>query len=61
SVLIALGKGVEPMLASHLGLTMKQGVTKNQIEEVFTVIERSVSKLDADAARKVFLEISSRN
>lgn len=61
SVLIALGKGVEPMLASHLGLTMKQGVTKNQIEEVFTVIERSVNKLDADAARKVFLEMSSRN
>lgn len=61
SVLIALGKGVEPMLGSHLGLTLKQGVTKNQIEEVFQLIERSVSKADADAARKVFSEISSRN
>lgn len=61
SVLIALGSGVEPMLASHLGLTMKQGLTKNQIEEVFALIEKSVSKADADAARKVFSEVSSRN
>jgi alkylhydroperoxidase/carboxymuconolactone decarboxylase family protein YurZ len=61
SVLIALGSGVEPMLGSHLGLTMKQGLTKNQIEEVFVVIEKSVSKADADAARKVFTEMSTRN
>lgn len=61
SVLIALGSGVEPMLASHLGLTMKQGVTKNQIEEVFMLVEKSVSKSDADAARKVFSEMASRN
>jgi 4-carboxymuconolactone decarboxylase len=61
SVLIALGSGVEPMLGSHLGLTMKQGITKIQIEEVFAVIEKSVSKPDADAARKVFADLSSRN
>jgi alkylhydroperoxidase/carboxymuconolactone decarboxylase family protein YurZ len=61
SVLIALGSGVEPMLLSHLGLTMKQGVTKNQIDEVFSLIEKSVSKSDADAARKVFSAISSHN
>jgi 4-carboxymuconolactone decarboxylase len=54
SVLIALGKGVEPMLGSHLGLTLKQGLTKSQIEEVFALIEKSVSKADADAARKMF-------
>jgi 4-carboxymuconolactone decarboxylase len=61
SVLIALGSGVEPMLGSHLGLTMKQGLTKNQIEEVFALIEKSVNKADADAARKVFAEVLSRN
>jgi alkylhydroperoxidase/carboxymuconolactone decarboxylase family protein YurZ len=61
SVLIALGKGVEPMLGSHLGLTMKQGITKNQIEEVFALIEKSVSKADADAARKIYSNLSSRN
>lgn len=59
SVLIALGNGVEPMLGSHLGLTMKQGVTKNQIDEVFALFEKSVSKGDADAARKVFSGIVS--
>lgn len=61
SVLIALGSGVEPMLASHLGLTMRQGITRNQIEEVFTLIGKSVNKADADAARKVFSEVTSRN
>lgn len=59
SVLIALGKGVEPMLGSHLGLTLKQGITKNEIEDVFALIEKSVSKADADAARKVFSSIVS--
>jgi 4-carboxymuconolactone decarboxylase len=61
SVLISLGSGVEPMLASHLGLTMKQGISKNQIQEVFALVEKSVSKTDANAARKVFSEMSSRN
>jgi alkylhydroperoxidase/carboxymuconolactone decarboxylase family protein YurZ len=59
SVLIALGKGVEPMLGSHLSLTMRQGVTKSQLEEVFELVEKSVSKADADAARKVFAGIVS--
>lgn len=61
SVLIALGSGVEPMLSSHLGLTMRQGFTKSQMEEVFALIEKSVSKADADAARKVFSGMSNRN
>lgn len=61
SVLIALGSGVEPMLASHLGLTMRQGITKDQLEEVFALIEKSVSKTDAEAARNIFSAMSSRN
>lgn len=59
SVLISLGKGVESMLGSHLDLAMKQGVTKKQIEEVFSLVEKSVSKADADAARKVFSRVAS--
>jgi 4-carboxymuconolactone decarboxylase len=61
SVLIGLGSGVEPMLGSHMGLAMKQGFSKSQLEEVFSQIEKSVNKADADAARKVFAELSSRN
>jgi len=61
SVLIALGRGVEPMLASHLGNTMKQGFSKTQIEEILGWVEQSVGQSDADAARKVFAEILSRN
>jgi alkylhydroperoxidase/carboxymuconolactone decarboxylase family protein YurZ len=60
SVLIALGKGVEPMLGSHLALTMKQGFTNSQINEVFELVEKSVSKTDADAARKVFSELPAQ-
>jgi alkylhydroperoxidase/carboxymuconolactone decarboxylase family protein YurZ len=61
SVLIALGHGVEPMLSSHMSLAMKQGLTKNQMEEVLALVEKSVSKADADAARKVFSELSPGN
>jgi 4-carboxymuconolactone decarboxylase len=61
SVLIALGSGVEPMLGSHMGIAMKQGITKSQMEEVLGLIEKSVSKPDADAARKVFSGVTSRN
>lgn len=60
SALIAL-RGVEPMLGSHMELAIKQGLTKHQLEEVLSLVEKSVSKADAEAARKVFSDISSRN
>lgn len=60
SALIALG-GVEPMLGSHMGLAMKQGLTRVQLEEVISIVEKSVSKADAEAAKKVLIEITSRN
>jgi alkylhydroperoxidase/carboxymuconolactone decarboxylase family protein YurZ len=61
SVLIALGSGVEPMLASHLRLTMKQGFTEAQIEEVFALFEKVVNQGDANAARNVFSKLPSQN
>jgi alkylhydroperoxidase/carboxymuconolactone decarboxylase family protein YurZ len=61
SVLVTLGTGVEAMLSAHLGLAMRQGLTKNQLEEALTLIEKSVSKEDADAARKVLSEIKFSN
>lgn len=60
SALISIG-GVEPMLGSHMALAMRQGLTKNQVEEVLVLFEHSVSKTAADAARKVFAAIISRN
>ena len=59
SVLIALGSGVEPMLSSHMALAIRQGFTKSQLEEVLRLIGESVSKPDADAARKVWSEIKN--
>lgn len=61
SVLIALGQGVEPMLGPHLSLTMKQGLTRNQMEAIFALVEKSVSKADAVAARNVFAGVASEN
>lgn len=60
SALISLG-GVEPMLSSHLSLAMIQGVSKVQLEEVMALVEKLVSKTDAEAARKVLLAVTSRN
>lgn len=39
SVLITLGSGVEPMLASHTELAMKQGMTMKQIEELVELLK----------------------
>lgn len=60
SVLTALGSGVEPMLQSHLGHAMTQGISDAQINDFFSLIETAVSKSDAQAGRKVYSEMKSR-
>lgn len=57
SVLTALGSGVEPMLQSHLGHSMTQGLTEAQVNDFFSLFEKAVSKPDAEAGRKVFNEM----
>lgn len=57
SALISLGR-VEPMLQSHMRISMHQGITENQLLELLSLIEKSVGKTEAASARKVFAEIS---
>jgi alkylhydroperoxidase/carboxymuconolactone decarboxylase family protein YurZ len=56
SVLIAIG-GVEPMMRSHMNLSLNVGITPQQLEEMIQVIEKNGCKKDADAAKPVLAEL----
>lgn len=56
SVLISIG-GVEPMLSSHMNLSLNVGITPQQLEEIIQVIEKNVSKKEADAAKPILAEL----
>lgn len=57
SALISIG-GVEPMLQSHLRISMNQGITEIQLLEIFALFEKSIGRTEAEAARKVYAELS---
>ncbi|MBX6379389.1 MAG: carboxymuconolactone decarboxylase family protein [Thermoflavifilum aggregans] len=46
--------GVEPQLQAHLGMGMNTGITAEQLTAVFDIIEKHISKEQAEIARKVF-------
>ena len=52
AVLTSIG-GVEPMLQSHLGICLHIGLTEPQLRQVFSLLETSVGKADAEAGRAV--------
>lgn len=52
SVLMGIG-GVEPMLNSHMNLSLNVGITPSQLRQMIQVIETHVSKENADAAKVV--------
>jgi alkylhydroperoxidase/carboxymuconolactone decarboxylase family protein YurZ len=56
SVIASLG-GLEPMLNSHMNLSLNVGITPGQLKEMIQVIEKSVSKKEADAAKPVLAEL----
>jgi len=56
SVLSGIG-GVEPMLRSHLNLSLNVGLTPNQLQEFIGVVKQSVGKKEAKAAQKVLDEV----
>lgn len=59
SVLIGLG-GVEPMLNSHMDLSLNVGVTPSQLQQMINIIEVNVSKENAEAAKVVLNELLQR-
>ena len=56
SVLTSIG-GVEPMLNSHMNLSLNVGITPQQLSLLINIIEINVSKKDADAAKLVLNEV----
>lgn len=53
SVLASIG-GVEPMLRSHMNLSLNVGITPEQLSQLINVIEMNVGKKEADDAKSVF-------
>jgi len=56
SVIASLG-GLEPMLNSHMNLSMNVGITPAQLQQIINIIEVNVSKENADAAKAVLNEL----
>ncbi len=56
SVISAIGKA-EPMLKSHLNLSLKNGWTPEQLKEFVQVIQKTIGKKEAKAANVVLQEV----
>jgi alkylhydroperoxidase/carboxymuconolactone decarboxylase family protein YurZ len=56
SVLSSIG-GVEPMLRSHLSISLNVGLTPQQLTHFITVIESTVGKEKANAAKSMLTEV----
>lgn len=56
SVLSSIG-GVEPMLRSHLSISLNVGLTSQQLTDFINVIQSTVGKERADAAKNVLTEL----
>lgn len=56
SVLSSIG-GVEPMLRSHLNLSLNVGLTPDQLQQFVGVVKQAVGKNEAKAAQKVLDEV----
>lgn len=49
--------GVVPQLQAHIGMGMNTGITKNQLTEIFDLIEKHIGKNQADIAREVLAKV----
>jgi 4-carboxymuconolactone decarboxylase len=52
SALVTLG-GVEPMMQSHMGISIRNGISRDQLFHLLDIIESNVGKTEADNGRKV--------
>lgn len=57
AVIAALGKGVEPMLHSHMNIAMNVGITPDQLRNLFVIIEKNIGRSEADAGRMILNEL----
>jgi hypothetical protein len=50
--------GVEPQLESHISMGMNTGLNERELDQAFDLIEKSVSKVQAEAARRVLAKVA---
>ena len=60
SVLSSIG-GVEPMLRSHLNLSLNVGLTPDQLQQFVGVLKQAVGKKEAKAAQQVLDDVLKNN
>ncbi len=58
---LAAMTGVEPQLQSHFSIGMNTGLTKSQLEGILDIIEKNISKAQADKGRAVLSKITVKN
>lgn len=56
AALLSLG-GVEPMLRGHLGIGLNMGLSESELEQIFSLVETTVGKKEAEAGRQVLAEV----
>ena len=54
---LAAMMGVESQLESHLGMGMNIGLTESQLTEAFGLIEKNISRQQAETARKSLIKV----
>lgn len=52
--------GVGPQLAAHISFGMNVGITEEQLQDLFNVIEVSVGKVEAEVGRKIMQSVIER-
>jgi 4-carboxymuconolactone decarboxylase len=49
----------DPFVRSNIGGALNVGVTEQQLQEIFSIIENKIGKNEADTAGKVLVEVVS--
>ena len=60
SALVSMG-GVEPMMRSHMGITMRLGITTSEMQQLLSIIEAKVGKDEADDGRSILAVLTNTN
>jgi alkylhydroperoxidase/carboxymuconolactone decarboxylase family protein YurZ len=57
---LAAMEGVGAQLQSHFSVAMNTGLTKNQLEGILDVVEKNISKEQADKGRVLLSNVKSK-
>ena len=56
SVLMSIG-GVEPMLNSHMNISLNVGISPSQLKEMIQIIDVNIGKDEASAAQSILSNV----